>query len=216
MKGLVGYMVIGLIMVWVIDSEGARPFATDDAGTVDAAGYELELGYDFGQEEGAFGLGFKHGLTQKMDIGMGFGYTLISEPKNRFTCSKLCLKYAIIPDLFSASITNELGTPGYDINTILTRTFGVVEIGGNLGYSVTGDTTAGAMFYALAVIVGLDRLAWEKIDFGIEASGDKHRLQNWLVGGRYKLREGFNLDIGVSSGFKRDNIIITAGLHYEF
>jgi len=211
MRRFIGGVVIGML-AWVIDSEGARPLSTDDAGTVSAGDYELELGYDFGQDEGAFGLGFKHGLTQKMDIGVGFGYTVASEPKNRLTATELCLKYALIPDLLSASITNELGTSGYDINTILTKVFESIEVDANFGYSATGDTTAGAMFYALAMIAG-----FEKFDIGAETSGDKDGLQNWLVGGRYKLRKGLNLDIGIFGGFKADNAIITtAGLHYEF
>ena len=211
MRRFIGGVVIGML-AWVIDSEGARPLSTDDAGTVSAGDYELELGYDFGQDEGAFGLGFKHGLTQKMDIGVGFGYTVASEPKNRLTATELCLKYALVSDLLSASITNELGTSGYDINTILTKVFESIEVDANFGYSATGDTTAGAMFYALAMIAG-----FEKFDIGAETSGDKDGLQNWLVGGRYKLREGLNLDVGVSGGFKTDGAIIgTAGLHYEF
>ena len=212
MKRFIGCVVIGLMIVWIVDSEGARPFVTDDAGVVEYAGHELELGYDFKQDEGTLGLGFKHGLTQKMDIGVGFGYTIASEPKNRLTATELCLKYALVPDLLAASITNELGASGYDINTILTKVFEPIELDANFGYSATGDTTAGAMFYALAAIAG-----FKKFDFGAETSGDKAGLQNWLVGGRYKLREGLNLDIGVSGDFKTDGAITgTAGLHYEF
>jgi hypothetical protein len=58
-----------LIGLPAISLYGARPFATDDAGTVSVAGYELEIGYDFGQDEGILGLSFKHGLTPKMDVG---------------------------------------------------------------------------------------------------------------------------------------------------
>lgn len=212
MRGLIECVVIVLMVVWIVNSEGARPFATDDAGVVESAGYELEMGYDFGQDEGELGIGFKHGLTQKMDIGVGFGYTVVSEPNNRPTTAELCLKYLLIPNLLAASITNELGAAGYDINTILMKVFEPIELNANFGYSATGDTAAGAIFYALAMIAG-----FEKFDFGAESSGDKDGLQNWLVGGRYKLLEGLNLDIGVSGGLKTDRAIIgTAGLHYEF
>ena len=179
---------------------------------VEQGKYELEMGYDFGEDEGMLGLGFKHGLTQKMDIGVGFGYTVVSVSENRLTPAELCLKCALIPDLLAISVTNELGSSGYDINGILTKVFEPIELDANLGYSATGDTTAGAMFYALAVIAGFGN-----IDFGAETSGDKDGLRNWLVGGRYKLRKGLNLDIGIFGGFKADNAIITtAGLHYEF
>ncbi|GEM_PF-605651 len=208
---IVACVVIGL-MVWFSDAKGARPFATDDAGTVEANRYELEVSYEFGRAEGRLGLGFKHGLTQKMDIGVSFGYTVVSEPKNRLTAAELCLKYALIPDLFSTSLTNELGTSGYDINAILTKAFGPIETDANLGYSATGDTTCGSISYALAVVAGFD-----KFDIGTEASGNKDGLQNWLIGGRYKLKEGVNLDIGISSTFKAPRVIIgTFGFHYEF
>lgn len=191
---------------------GARPFSTDDAGTVESGGCELEAGYDFGQDEGALGLGFKHGLTKKMDIGVGFGYTVVSEPEHMFTPAEFCLKYALIPDLLAASFTNEFGSSAYDINTILTKVFEPVEFDVNLGYSASGDADDGMMFYALAGILGFD-----KFDIGAEASGDSDGLQGWLAGGRYKLKDGINLDIGVSGGFDEDAVIMTTvGLHYEF
>lgn len=90
-------------------TEAARPFATDDAGTVAPVGYELEPGYDFWEDEGAFGLGFKHGLTEKMDIGIGFGYCLIPESNRDFSTAEICLKYGLISELFAVSFVTSLG-----------------------------------------------------------------------------------------------------------
>jgi len=49
-----------------ISLQGARPFVTDDAGTVFPGKYELELGYNFGENEGILILNFTHGLTSKV------------------------------------------------------------------------------------------------------------------------------------------------------
>lgn len=207
------YILIGILMVLpAISLYGARPFATDDAGTVSAVGYELELGYDFGEDEGILGLSFKHGLTPKMDVGIEFGYTTLSLPKNRFTPAGLCLKYAILPDFFSVSVSNELGASSYDLNAIFTKPLGLIEFDVNLGYSIPGDWSEGTAFYAFALIVGFN-----KFDIGGEVLGNEDELETWLLGGRYKLLEGFNLDIGIYGNFEGENKVMgTIGLHYEF
>jgi len=185
----------------------ARPFATDDTKTVAPVGYELELGYDFSEDEGVFGLGFKHGLTEKMDIGIGFGYCLVPEEIRNFSNADFCLKYALIPNMFSASFTTSLGDYPFCLNGILTRFFGQTEIDANLGYSV-GDST---ITYALATIYNTERF-----DVGMEAFGDKDGLQNWLIGGRYRIFKGLAFDLGFSSNFKLEAKTATLGLHYEF
>ncbi len=203
---------IVLTLCFINYTYGARPFATDDAGTVSKTGYELEICYDFGKDDGVAGISFKHGLTQRMDIGVEFEYNTISEPKNCFSPLSLCLKYSIIPDFFSASISNESGTSAYDINTIFTKVFGIVEVDANFGYSVPGDFNKGSLFYALAIIAGF----W-KFDFGVEIFWNENEFQKWLFGGRFSLIDGFNIDTGISSGFNDKNEIKgTFGLHYEF
>lgn len=207
------YVLISFLMgLSVISLHGARPFATDDAGTVSAVGYELELGYDFGEDKGILSLSFKHGLTPKMDLGIEFGYTTLSLPKNRFTPAGLCLKYAILPDFFSVSVSNELGTSSYDLNAIFTKTFEFLEIDVNFGYSVPGDRGKGMAFYAFALIA-----SFNKFDIGGEILGNEEEVETWLFGGRYKLIEGFNLDMGISGNFEGENRVTgTIGLHYEF
>lgn len=185
---------------------GARPFGTDDAGTVASGAYELETEFDFWEEQGVLGLGFKHGITEKMDIGIGFGFNVFSEPKNQFAPSEFGLKWAIVPELFATSFTAEIGGSSYHLNTIFTRCFGPLEIDANLGF-VTGDTS---VTYAGAIIYNANNLA-----IGGEVCGDKES-QSWLFGGRYGIAEGFAIDAGFNSDFKFEERIVTAGIHYEF
>jgi len=197
---------IAIIFVLVGLAFAARPFSTDDAGTVSPGAYELELGYDLWSEIGSLGLGFKHGLTDKMDIGIGFGFNLVTEPKNSFTPSELCLKYAILPDFLATSFTAEIGGSSYALNGILTRCFGPVEFDANLGY-VTGDSS---ITYAGAIIYSIGNFA-----LGGEVLGDKE-TQSFLVGGRWTIKEGLMLDAGFTSDFDFEEKIATSGLHYEF
>jgi hypothetical protein len=196
---------IAIIFVLVGLAFAARPFGTDDAGTVSPGAYELELGYDLWSEIGNLGLGFKHGLTDKMDIGIGFGFNLLTEPKNSFTPSELCLKYVILPDFLATSFTAEIGGSSYALNCILTRCLGPVEFDANLGY-LTGDSS---ITYSGAVIYSFGNLA-----LGGEVLGEKE-TQNFLVGGRWTIKEGLMLDAGFTGDFDFEEKIATFGIHYE-
>jgi len=192
---------------------GARPVATDDAGTVAAGGYELETGCDFWSDWAEADIGFKHGLSQRMDIGIGFGIIITPEEPERFGLLEIGLKFALIPDLFAISVASEFGTSSYSLNGVITRTFGPLELDLNLGYAATGmSNEEGTITYAGALILGLDR-----IDIGAESSGDKDGFQTWLSGFRYHLVAGFALDCGISGGFEEDSeFTATGGIHYEF
>ena len=192
---------------------GARPFATDDAGTVEQGLHELEFGVDFWSEEAALGLGFKHGLTHRMDLGVGFGYIIAPEDNEGFESAELGVKFVLIPDVFSASLTGTFGDAAYAINAIVTRGLGPFEIDGNIGYQTTGIVDeAGTVIYSLAVIVDAGSLA-----FGAEGAGDKDGLQYWLIGGRYAVMDGFAIDAGIVGSFENDmDMNATAGIHYEF
>ncbi len=201
------FKTAALIMFGIIANlYGARPFGTDDAGTVAQNSYELEVGYDIWKEIGTFDLGFKHGLTEKMDIGIGFGFNIVSEPKNSFVPAELAFKYSLVPDFLAASFVAEIGGSAYALNGILTRGFGPIELDANLGYT-TGDssiTYAGAFIYSI-----------EKFAFGGEVLGDK-KAQNWLLGGRYTIKDGLMVDAGFASDFKFEAKTATFGVHYEF
>lgn len=213
MKKLVGHIIAGCMILCVTELYGARPFATDDAGTVEQGTHELEFGCDFWSEQTMLGLGFKHGLTERMDLGVGFSYIIEPRENDGFEGAELGVKFALIPDVFSASLTSMFGDAAYTLNGIITHTLGPLEIDGNFGYEATGIRgEEGTIIYALAVIFNAEQFA-----FGVEGSGDKDGLQSWLMGGRYALHDGFAIDAGISGGFEDDGVnTIVAGIHYEF
>ncbi len=192
---------------------GGRPFTTDDAGTVETGIHELEFGCDLWSENASFALGFKHGLTERMDLGVGFGYVVAPEENVGFVPAELGVKFALIPDVFSASLAGSFGDTAYVINGIVTQNFGPLELDGNFGYEATGTTDrVGTIIYALALILNAGPYA-----VGAESGGDKDGLQTWLIGGRYALFKGFAVDAGISGGFEEGtDMTATLGLHYEF
>lgn len=191
----------------------ARPFITDDAGTVTPGGFELELGTDVWQDDAVMGLSFKHGLTNRMDVGVGFGYTMLPADAGGFENAEVVFKFAIIPDLFSASFITILGDLDYVLNGIVTHMFGTFEIDMNLGYETTGmEGIEGTFMYALAIIYAIDKFA-----VGAEIAGDQEDVQSWLAGVRFILSPGFAIDGGVIGNFHEgSDVIATFGIHYEF
>ncbi len=191
----------------------ARPFNTDDAGTVAPSGFELELGTDVWQDEAMLGLSLKHGLTNRMDVGLSLGYTMLPDSADGFENAEVGFKFAILPGLFSTSFTATLGDLDYVLYGIVTRVFGPLQIDINLGFMTTGlGGIDGDFMYRLAIIYNIEKFA-----FGVEAAGDQNAVQNWLSGVRYVVFHGFSIDGGVTGSFQEQrDILITAGIHYEF
>ncbi len=191
----------------------ARPFKTDDARTVAPSGFELELGTNMWQDDAIFGLSFKYGLTNRIDVGVNLGYTMLPDSADGFENAEVGFKFAILPGLLSTSFTTVLGDLDYVVNGILTHAFGPVEFDINLGFATTGmGGIDGDFIYGLAAIYVVD-----KFGFGAEVSGNQDEVQSWLAGVRYTVFSSLALDGGIAGGFQEGaDQTITAGVHYEF
>ena len=171
------------------------------------------MGGDLWEDYAVLGLGFKHGLTDRMDVGVGFGYTFLPEDTTGLGGAEVCLKFALVPDLFAASFTGSLGDMPYALNAIITRNVGPAEVDFNVGYEATGmEGFDGLVTYALAIIYSTGSLA-----LGAEAAGDEEDIQSWLAGISYTITPGFAIDGGITGGFQEESdLSATAGIHYEF
>lgn len=132
----------------------ARPLSTDDAGTVEIGKSEAELSFDYCQyrPEGIChspGIALKHGLTDRMDIGLGFSHFTDKDADGNSTAwgmsplevgFKLALlkEMPTLPDI-SVSAGFETGSAGYGINLILSRGYGNLGLHYNLGYNASGE-----------------------------------------------------------------------------
>ena len=132
----------------------ARPLSTDDAGTVEREKYETEISFAFSQyrPEGAChspGIALKHGLTDHMDLGLGFSYFTDKDADGNSVAwgmsplevgFKLALlkEMPTLPDI-SLSAGFEKGNNCYGLNLILSREYGNLGLHYNLGYNASGE-----------------------------------------------------------------------------
>lgn len=190
----------------------ARPFDTDDAGTVAPGTFEAELGSESWNDKGAFGLGLKHGLTERMDLGVSMGYSAWPEAERSFENAELSAKYSLVPELLSASFATPLGTSEYSLNGILSKGFGDLAVNLNLG----GDFTGGERHAELSWGVN-PNYAFGPLSLGAEVRGDQHAAQDWKFGGQLKPVEPFAIDLGIGSKIASDpDWRVTAGLWFAF
>ncbi|MDP2808266.1 MAG: hypothetical protein Q8O74_09060 [bacterium] len=132
----------------------ARPLSTDDAGTVEKGKFETEMSFDHCQyrPDGVChspGLAVKHGLTDRLDFGLGFfpstdkdagGNTVgwgMSPLEVGFKLG-LLKERPTLPDI-SVSAGFETGNSGYGLNLILSREYGSLGLHYNLGYNSPGE-----------------------------------------------------------------------------
>lgn len=213
MNKSIGITVCLVVFMLGYQAEAARPFVTDDAGIVETGQFELECGVDFWSEQVLIASGFKHGLSERMDLGIGFNYTLKPEAEEGFSPAEIGLKFAVLPDFLAFSFSGDLGSTEYALSVISTYSFGVVVINANLGYEAVGITgQSGFLVYSFGLIAGIDKCC-----VGADLSGDENGLNFWLLGGNYQITDGMNLDCGISGGFEAGSgNSITTGIHYEF
>ncbi len=195
----------------------AYPLATDDAGTVKRDSCELEASYDDYRDEAdlasrAGGLSFKHGVTDRMDIGLSLPYRFRPETEGRVGAASLALKFSLVPDRLAFSVSNELGEKEYFLNGILSGEFGALKAHLNAGYLSSGDeTTAGSASFGIAAEYPLSRYA-AVAELRSEEGGSGEAL----LGLRYALREGLFVSAGGARRLEAARYRFTCGFHMEF
>jgi hypothetical protein len=193
------------------------PLTTDDAGTVEHSKYELEVCYDRCKiqsdiSEHSFGLSFKHGLTEKMDLGICFPFLIEPKPKESFGPMSIGLKFSLIEELLAFSLSNQLGSSEYFLNGIFSYQVSPVMLHLNLGYRATGiEDVEGSISYGFALEYPV-----KKFDIVCESLGDKDDFQDYSIGLRYNLKDGVAISTAYSNGFNESRERIIAGFHYEF
>jgi len=192
-------------------------FVTDDAGTVKKDGYELEVGYDTCKDESELinktcGVSFKHGVTDRMDIGFAIPYRVDPALPENAGAVVFDAKFSLIKELLAISLSNELGEKEYFVNAICTKCISVVRCSINAGYLSSGDETVrGIGSYGAAFEVPL-----QEFDIVGEVQGQEGGGGNGLVGVRYHLFDNFFTAAGISKDFQTDADKVTAGFHLEF
>jgi len=135
-------------------TQAARPLATDDAGTMEKEKSETEWSFDYCQYRPngtchSPGLAIKHGLTERLDLGLGFTHSTDKDSEGNtvgWGMSPLDIGFKMallkerqmLPDI-SVSTGFESGSADYSINLILSRTIKDISFHYNLGYNSSGE-----------------------------------------------------------------------------
>ena len=153
-----------------------RPFVADDAGLVEQGGFEFETAADFGKNYAAYSLQLKNGLTNSADLGISLGQNQFPIEERGFTNADLGLKFAFVPDLVAASFSTTLGTGSYAVNTVVSKSFGIIRADGNLGLSLSDEDKGNADITYGMVLEYKSKL----FCIGTEAGGK--RKEGWIGG----------------------------------
>jgi hypothetical protein len=189
-----------------------RPFITDDAGTVTPSTFELEASADYWHDKAAFGLGLKHGVTERMDIGVAFGRCMLPEDESGYDPAELSLKFNFIADRLSASFSGSFGDPCYSALLIYSQPIALFSLHANLGYSAVGALDEGLLTYALAVVVQINRFT-----FGPEFGGTHQSVDWWQIGTRATITDWLAADVAVGGDFSTDvDFNAATGLFFAF
>jgi len=232
-------MVISISFIFSIASlvSAGRPLSVDDAGTVDLGIYELEIGIGYIEDrdengETELSLSIKHGLTERMDLGVSLPYIVTTpqsgEGEAGMGDTELSTKFNLIKEKdrcpgFSMTLgmildTGEddkgigAGKIDYSFNNVLTKKFKSVDLHGNFGYTAKAKTASFG--------VGLEYPVGKSINLVSELTGENKSDSplEWLVGTNFSGRESLVLDFGIGTGLNDPGcrLKVTGGLTLGF
>jgi len=190
-----------------------RPFITDDAGTVTPVTFELETAADYWRKDASAGVCFKHGVTERMDIGIAFGRCVLPKDEKGYDPAELLLKFSLIPDRLSASFGGSFGSNCYSLNAIFSQPVSaVLELYANAGFSSESTLEDAFGTFSIATVFPLDRFS-----FGIECGGSGESFDWWQLGGRFALTDAIAIDAGIGSSIDDElSWNATTGLFFAF
>jgi hypothetical protein len=211
-KSCILTLLIGSISLSAV--YGARPFITDDAGTVEERKFEVEITGNYWKDASTIGGSIKHGITERMDLGVCVDHCYLPEDERAFSGENISIKFALIPDLLSLSFGAEFGSNDYAANGILSKSFGSFEGHLNLGYEVEGSLNKGFITYSTACVFTVGRAG-----LGVEIGGnnEERSLDFWQLGGRWSIFDWLQVDTAIGSDFEeKPQFIMSSGLWFFF
>jgi len=216
---------------------GSRPLSVDDAGTVDLGIYETEVGIGYLRDkekngETEISLAIKHGLTERMDLGVFLPH-VITNPKGesgergmgdaelvaKFNLARegdripgFSVTLGIIMDTGEENKGIGSGEINYVFNSILSKELQFIILHGNLGYTAKGKTAS--------LGIALEYPVDERLNLVAELTGENKSDSpiEALIGASFSVRESLTLDFGIGTGLNdfSSRLNLTGGLTLSF
>jgi hypothetical protein len=211
-KGEVWNMSVGkiftrgaLALLLPLIAEAARPFSTQDAGTL-GRGLEAEAVLDVAGPSLCSGVALTRAWGARLDLGLGVCFTHAPVGERSFDGTVLGAKWALIPGQLSLSSGVELGRAARTLELAHSRDVAGCMLDLSAGADWDAATSPTAIW---GVALSRDgRLA----GLGAELGGSEQGLESWLLGLRWPLGTA-TLDAGLGGGFTSSaTLALTAGL----
>ena len=203
---MAGFFAFAMLYGIVIQ---ARPFATDDYGTVEKGVVELELGTDYFLDRNASTyLAVKHGLTNRAELDLAFSYDYPGISPLGISFKINVLEYKKIH--YTMNFDIEPGSPAFDMNNIVTLSLKDLEVNANIS-TYNGFSTVETGISPIYTIT-------DYVDIGCEG---RYSFDNtYIVGAGLIVHplENINLDVGISytGDSAQTRISVTSGLVVDF
>jgi hypothetical protein len=186
------FAAVGLTF-FTFQAFAARPFVTDDPGTVVKEKFEAEPSINYGNNFTLAGLTFQHGITDRADIEFCLGYCAHPEGERKVTPAGLVFKFGIIPNLLAATLGMTFGETAYGANLIAGKTLGSFSGDVNLGYTTQADTNDADVTYGLDVVYTIGKLG-----IGAEVFGTQE-MAHWQIGLKFTITDRLFIDSAVGT-----------------
>jgi len=194
-----------MLFLCAFPSLAARPFDTDDAPTIAVAATELEFGNQFDASTGRFGVGLKHGLTTRLDIGLAMGHSTWPDTLRAWEGVCLGFKLNLVADMLSVSFTNEFGTGVYSVNGIASWQIDAAGMDLNLGGEFASGERKGTLTWGIH-----PRYDVGPCTVGAEMTGTDKELSLWRFGAQFHATPRLGLDAGIGSSLEGEADWITS------
>lgn len=206
-------VVLTSLLFFTFTLWGARPYTTDDYGTVDRGTVEVEIGNNItpGAKEYSTYLNIKHGITDRMEIDLTFDYDYPGiSPLNLF------YKLKIIDRTiwhFTVSISHNIGDETFDLNSIFSYESDKFLVNLNLG----NIDRFNSLTFGLSPIFDVNEKFSIGIDINSAVVSKEFESANIMFGIVLSPISGFAVDAGVAKDIMNDSSInFTFGMTIDF
>lgn len=172
--------------------QAGRPFLTDDHGTVEKGGVELELGNELlpGRSSFSSSLTLKHGLTPRMEIDLGMGYDWHGTSPLNLLFKLHLLKAGTFH--ITASLAHDLDGAGNRYTLILARSSGRLA----LNVNVAGIDNFARYAFGISPVLALN----DTFRIGLDLHGEGTSVPEMLLlgfGAAWNLTGSLSVDAGL-------------------